>query len=147
MNLRELAKPVETAIETATPLGKARLIAGAVGILIVLGLLIWGGVWLKARLGDGDARVAAQSKIDGAVANAVAGSNDFAAAKLIEHTQTNTEIKEKEIHYVETIRAAPGADAPVPVAVHDAGIAAIRGLRDASADSERPAAAVPDKGS
>lgn len=142
INLKTLSRLIPS-----NPAGKVRLIAGAIGILLVLAALIYGGVWLKARLGDGDARVAAQTKVDGAVANAVAGSNDFAAAKLIEHTQTNTEIKEKEFHYVETIRAAPGADTPVPPAVHDAGIAAIRGLRDASANSDGPAAPVPDKGS
>jgi hypothetical protein len=125
------------------PVAKAKLIAGAVGILLVLAVLIAGGLWLKSRLGEAGAMKAAQAKVDGRVQDAASASFDSAVGKYADHVRERETIKEKETHYVETIHDAAGANDAVPIAVHDAGIAAISGLRDASPDSDRPAAPVP----
>lgn len=140
MDLLELT---EAATLPANPVAKAKLIAGAVGVLLVLAALIAGGLWLKARLGEGDAMRAAQAQVDGKVQDAASASFDSAVGKYADHVRERETIKEKETHYVETIRAAPGANDAVPVAVHDAGIAAIVGLRNASPDGNSAAADLP----
>jgi hypothetical protein len=134
--------PLELVTLPANPVAKTKLIAGAVGVLLVIAALIAGGLWLKARLGDAPAMKAAQAQVDQRVQDAATAGNDEAVAKYADHVRERETIKEKETHYVETIHEAAGANDAVPPAVHDAGIAAINGLRDASADSDRPAAAV-----
>jgi hypothetical protein len=134
--------PLELVTLPANPVAKAKLIAGAVGILLVLAALIAGGLWLKSRLGEAGAMKAAQAKVDQRVQDASTAGVRQAVGKYADHVRERETIKEKETHYVETIHEAAGANDAVPIAVHDAGIAAIVGLRDASPDSDRAAAPV-----
>lgn len=125
------------------PVAKARLVK--IAVIAVLAAVAVGLLWfaVSAILGDKPAQKAAQAQVDNRVATAAEQTHDFADHAMIEHNRENVTIKEKEVHYVETIRAAPGADNAIAPAVHDAGIAAIRGLRDASGDGQRDGAGLP----
>lgn len=124
------------------PAAKARVIVRIVAVVVGLLMIAGAALWLKARLGEAPAMKAAQTQLDGRVNAAGQASEDSAVAAYADHVRTNETIKEKETHYVETIRSAPGADAPVPDALHSAGIDAIRGLRVASNDDNSAAEAV-----
>jgi hypothetical protein len=114
----------------------------AIGLTIAVALASVGVANFLARWNDGPAQRSAQAKVDERVQNAAVASQDAAVEKFADHVRERETIKEKETHYVETIHAAPGANDPMPAAVHDAGIAAIVGLRDASADGNSAAAPV-----
>jgi hypothetical protein len=121
----------------------AKAIAIAVLVAVALGLAGWGVAKFLARWNDGPAQRAAQAKVNEKVEQAGAASFDNAVGQFADHVRERETIKEKETHYVETIHEAAGANDAVPPAVHDAGIAAIRGLRDASGDGNSAAADLP----
>jgi hypothetical protein len=110
-------------------------------LVAVLAALLWWGIALLR--GDRAATKAAQAQIDDRVGEASTATMDVAVRGYTEHAREKVVLKERETRYVETIRTAPGADTAVPAAVHGAGVAAIRGLRDAAGDGEGQSAGVP----
>lgn len=139
VDLAELAAPELGLAKRALPyvLGVVAFVAALLALRFVVGMVT----------GDKPAQQAAQAELDGRVFGSERDSQEFAATKMIERGHTDAAIKEKEIEYVQTIRSAPGAETPVPPALHDAGIAALRGLRDASGEHTGDGAAVSPSGS
>lgn len=118
-------------------------IAIAIALTIAVALASFGVAKFLARWNDGGAQRAATAKVEQRVQNAAVASQDAAVGKFADHVRERETIKEKETHYVETIRSADGANNPMPAAVHDAGTAAIVGLRVASGDGNSAAADLP----